>query len=91
MYNVKFYKGDYLTRQNKANMDKAVAYVEHHFNSYSSSTASYSIVVTGSNASPTSKNWGRWYAKAVATFSVQAWLLVFVFPAAAPSVWRQTV
>ncbi|WP_319549571.1 N-acetylmuramoyl-L-alanine amidase [Desulfogranum marinum] len=68
MYNVKFYKGDYRTRQNKANMDDADAYVEHHFNSSSSATASYALVVTGSNASPTSKNWGRWYAKAVATF-----------------------
>ena len=26
------------------------------------------MVVTGSNASRTSKNWGRWYANAVATF-----------------------
>ena len=34
----------------------------------SSNTASYAVVVTGSNASPTSKNWGRWYARAVATF-----------------------
>ena len=68
MYKVKFYKGDYSTRQSKANTDEAVAYVEHHFNSSSSSTASYAVVVTGSNASPTSKNWGRWYANAVATF-----------------------
>ncbi len=55
MYKVNFYKGNYATRQNKANMDKAVAYVEHHFNSSSSDTASYAVVVTGSNASPTSK------------------------------------
>jgi len=68
MYKVKFYKGDYVTRQQKANKDKAVAYVEHHFNSSSSDTASYAVVVTGSNASRTSKNWGRWYANAVATF-----------------------
>jgi len=66
MYKVKFYKGNYSTRQTKANSDKAIAYVEHHFNSSSSSTASYAVVVTGSNASRTSKNWGRWYAKAVA-------------------------
>ena len=55
MYKVNFYKGNYATRQNKANMDKAVAYVEHHFNSSSSDSASYAVVVTGSNASPTSK------------------------------------
>jgi len=68
MYKVKFYKGNYVTRQNNANKDEAVAYVEAHFNSSSSSTANYAVVVTGSNASRTSKNWGRWYARAVATF-----------------------
>jgi hypothetical protein len=66
MYTVKFYKGDYYDRQMEANQDGAVAYVEHHFNSSSSTTASYAVVVTGFNASQTSKNWGRWYAKAVA-------------------------
>ncbi len=68
MYKVKFYKGNYTTRQHKANNDEAKAYVEHHFNSSSSSTANYAVVVAGSNASRTSKNWGRWYANAVATF-----------------------
>ena len=67
MYKVKFYKGNYRARQEAANNDQAIAYVEHHFNSSSSNTASYAVVVTGSNASQTSKNWGRWYAKAVAT------------------------
>jgi len=28
MYNVEFYKGDYLERQRKANDDKCVCYVE---------------------------------------------------------------
>lgn len=65
MYTVKFYKGDYLARQLAANADKAVAYVEHHFNS-AGPTANYALVVVGSNASPTSVNWGSWYAKAVA-------------------------
>ena len=66
MYQVKFYKGDYLQRQLAANADKAVAYVEHHFNSSASASANYAVVVVGSNASSTSRNWGRWYAKAVA-------------------------
>ena len=66
MYTVKFYKGDYLQRQLAANKDKAIAYVEHHFNSSSSQQANYAVVVVGSNASSTSRNWGRWYAKAVA-------------------------
>jgi hypothetical protein len=65
-YTVKFYKGDYFQRQQAANADKAVAYVEHHFNSSSSATAGYAVVVVGSNASSTSRNWGRWYAKAIA-------------------------
>lgn len=65
-YTVRFYKGDYFDRQQAANADKAVAYVEHHFNSSSSPTANYAVVVVGSNASSTSRNWGRWYARAVA-------------------------
>ena len=65
MYVVKFYKGEYLERQVAASRDKAVAYVEHHFNS-AGPTANYALVVVGSNASQTSVNWGSWYAKAVA-------------------------
>jgi len=65
MYEIKFYQGDYGERQRQANEDECVAYVEHHFNSASSSSAGYSVVITGSNASQTSKNWGRWYANAV--------------------------
>lgn len=66
MYDVRFYKGNYLERQRKANEDDCKAYVEHHFNSSSSPTANYAVVITGSNASQTSRNWGRWYAQAVA-------------------------
>jgi hypothetical protein len=65
-YRIKFYKGDYFERQQAANADKAVAYVEHHFNSSASPSAGYAVVIVGSNASSTSRNWGRWYAKAVA-------------------------
>jgi hypothetical protein len=65
MYSVKFYKGDYHNRQVQANQDKCVAYIEHHFNSSSDVAAGYSVVITGSNASQTSMNWGRWYAAAV--------------------------
>ena len=66
MYTVKFYKGDYYKRQQDANADHAAAYVEHHFNSSSSDQANYATVVVGSNASQTSRNWGCWYAKAIA-------------------------
>jgi len=65
MYEVRFYKGDYLERQEQANDDGCMAYVEHHFNSSSSPTANYTVVITGANASQTSRNWGRWYAAAV--------------------------
>jgi hypothetical protein len=64
-YQVRFYKGDYSSRQAQANKDKCVAYLEHHFNSSASPTANYSLVVTGSNASETSQKWGCWYAEAV--------------------------
>jgi hypothetical protein len=66
MYKVSFYKGDYRERQKQANADGCIAYVEHHFNSSASPDANYAVVITGSNASQTSKNWGRWYAAAVA-------------------------
>lgn len=63
-YQVKFYEGEYKTRQRAANADHAVAYVEHHFNA-GSATANYAVVIVGSNASPKSKDWGRSYALSV--------------------------
>jgi N-acetylmuramoyl-L-alanine amidase len=65
MYQVKLYKGDYYARQVAANADKCDLYVEQHFNSSASQSANYAVVVTGYNASQTSKNWGRWYTRAV--------------------------
>jgi hypothetical protein len=65
MYEVRFYRGDYRQRQLAANADNCVAYVEHHFNSAASPGAGYAVVVCGSNASQTSRNWGRWYAEAI--------------------------
>ena len=65
MYKVKFYRGDYPQRQFQANEDNCVGYVEQHFNSSSSPSANYAVVITGYNASQTSKNWGRWYSQAV--------------------------
>jgi hypothetical protein len=66
MYRVRFYKGDLLARQTQANRDGCVAYIEHHFNSSENAAANYAVALTGSNASQTSRNWGRWYAQAVA-------------------------
>ena len=66
MYEVRIYKGDYKARQLQANKDNCIAYVEHHFNSSPSQSTNYSVVITGSNASDISKNWGKWYAQEVA-------------------------
>ncbi len=65
MYRVKFYKGNYRERQYAANRDGAICYVEQHFNSWFDERTDFTVVITGSNASRTSKNWGRWYAKAI--------------------------
>ncbi len=65
MYQVRFYEGEYIARQRQANDDGCVAYVEQHFNSSDNASAGYSVVITGANASQTSKNWGCWYAQAV--------------------------
>jgi len=72
MYQVRFYKGNYKWRQIQANRDDCDAYVEHHFNSSASPTSSYTLVITGYNASETSKKWGRWYANHIGQeFNVQ--------------------
>jgi len=65
MYRVKFYKGDYSERQNEANEDGAICYIEHHFNSCGDPEVGYTVVVTGSNASGVSRRWGKYYAEAV--------------------------
>lgn len=67
MYQVRFYKGDYSTRQRAANADGCQAYVEHHFNSSAGTAGDYAAAIVGANASNTSKNWARWYAQAVAS------------------------
>lgn len=65
-YKVKFYKGDYSERQAAANKDKAICYVEQHFNGSSSASANYALVVVASNAGETSKSWGRQYSQVAA-------------------------
>lgn len=64
LYRVKFYRGDYKTRQEAANRDGAVAYVEHHFNAGPPS-ANYSMTIIGSNGSMKSQEWGLDYTKRV--------------------------
>ena len=64
-YNVRFYTGKYPNRQQQANKDKCICYVEQHLNAAASAKAGYSVVITGYNCSETSKSWGRWYAQRV--------------------------
>lgn len=64
-YSINFYKGDYKQRQEAANKDKAICYVEHHFNASTNNNADYSMVVVGKNASQKSKDWGTYYAQKI--------------------------
>jgi N-acetylmuramoyl-L-alanine amidase len=59
-YTVKFYKGDYFQRQQSASRDKAICYVEHHFNG-GSATANYCLVNVATNASARSKRFAQSY------------------------------
>lgn len=63
-YQVKFYKGDYSSRQRQANTDKATCYVEHHFDA-GSETANYAMSVVATNSSIKSRGWGKLYANLV--------------------------
>ena len=63
-YLVKFYTGEYRNRQQAANNDKAVFYVEHHFNS-GSLIANYSTVIVARNASKLSKAIGERYTQLI--------------------------
>lgn len=66
MFQVKFYDGDLRQRQQAANDDGAVCYVEHHFNSCDDPSVGYTVTIVGFNASETSKEWGQWYAHRMA-------------------------
>lgn len=62
-YKVKFYKGEYRERQRNASRDRAVCYVEHHFNM--TADRNTSCVIVGSNASRKSIEFGRDYVEIV--------------------------
>lgn len=65
VYSVQFYRGDYARRQQAANDDGAICYVEHHFNS-NGPEACYACVVVARNASARSIAWGNAYTREVA-------------------------
>lgn len=70
-YKVKFYQGDYSTRQKNANADKAICYLEQHFNS-GSEKATYALANVATNAGATSKKWASDYVGQVsATFGTK--------------------
>ena len=66
-YRVKFYKGWYKTRQRKANADKAICYVEHHFNSIAENNqVNYGMAIVATNASAKTKAWAKKYCEELA-------------------------
>jgi N-acetylmuramoyl-L-alanine amidase len=56
-FTVKFYTGNYITRQRAANADGCICYGEHHFNACDVPTANYPTVIVANNASRKSKDW----------------------------------
>ena len=66
MYTVKFYQGDYKARQELANADRCIAYVEHHFNTIHDKTGGYPAAVVARNAAPQSLKWRQTYAQLLA-------------------------
>lgn len=66
VYTVKFYKGDYVTRQRAANADKALLYVEQHFNAVESPKPNYAHAKVATNGSERSVNIARSYAYRIA-------------------------
>lgn len=65
-YTVKFYTGPYSVRQRQANADKAIVYIEHHFNGSSNPHPDYTCAIVSSNSSRTSRRMAMLYAGLVA-------------------------
>jgi len=71
-YTVRFYKSDYASRQNAANFDRAMCYVEQHFNSSGGTDVNYALATVATNAPPVAEEWGRWYtAQVSAKFGIE--------------------
>lgn len=60
------YRGDYRKRLEKANLEGAICYVEHHFNSSENKCAAYTCALVVSSATPITKRWARAYCRCVA-------------------------
>ncbi|MDQ7825450.1 MAG: S41 family peptidase [Candidatus Eremiobacteraeota bacterium] len=62
IYKVKFYRGDYKERQQKAIADGAVCYVEQHFNATEDPVTNYTMVLITDTASAFTRSWAQYYA-----------------------------
>lgn len=70
-YTVKFYRGDYRDRQEKAYKDGAICYIEEHFNATDDPGTNYALVLTAEGASDFTGKWAQDYVDRVAAkFSI---------------------
>jgi carboxyl-terminal processing protease len=75
VYKVKFYRGDYRERQEKANEDGAICYVEQHFNSTDGDrNTNYTMILIPSGSSDFTKKWAEYYVNRVSeAFNLKKW------------------
>ncbi|MEQ8222159.1 MAG: S41 family peptidase [Candidatus Eremiobacterota bacterium] len=74
-YKVKFYRGDYRDREEKANEDGAICYVEQHFNSTGGDpNTNYTMVLITTGASDFTRTWAEYYMNRVSEqFQLNKW------------------
>jgi hypothetical protein len=65
MYKVQFYHGRARECQIHANMDNCIAYLQAHFSISENPKDNYASVAIGSNASPITKRWAKYYIKLI--------------------------
>ncbi len=75
VYKVKFYRGDYRDREEKANEDGAICYVEQHFNSTGGDpNTNYTMVLITTGSSDFTKTWAEYYVNRVSEqFQLNKW------------------
>ncbi|MEQ8170631.1 MAG: N-acetylmuramoyl-L-alanine amidase, partial [Candidatus Eremiobacterota bacterium] len=75
VYKVKFYRGDYRDREEKANEDGAICYVEQHFNSTGGDpNTNYTMVLITTGSSDFTRTWAEYYMNRVSEqFQLKKW------------------
>lgn len=75
VYKVKFYRGDYRDREEKANEDGAICYVEQHFNSTGGDPeTNYTMVLITTGSSDFTRTWAEYYVNRVSEqFQLKKW------------------